>query len=79
MDARIEVALLHTGIWAASVADFPQDLSAPDPVLSCGVDWAELGRSCWETNCCILLSKLTVAIDAPPRPHPGHSQLSLCS
>ena len=37
--AGIEVAVLPHGIWAASVADLSQDLSAPDLALSCSIEW----------------------------------------
>lgn len=36
--AEIEVTVLLTEIWAASVAEFCQVLSALDPVLSCRVE-----------------------------------------
>ena len=48
MAAGTEVAVLPPGIWAASVANFSQDASAPDLALSCGVEWAEPGLSGWE-------------------------------
>ena len=73
MAAGIELVALLTEIWAASVAVFSQYLSAPDVVLSCGVEWAELGCSQWERNHCVLLHVLTVSAAAPPRPHPGPS------
>ena len=38
MAVDIEVAVLSPEIWAASVADFSQDLSSPDLVLSCSVE-----------------------------------------
>lgn len=41
MSAGIEMELLLPEIWACSVADFSQDLSAPMLVLSCNVEWAE--------------------------------------
>lgn len=47
----IDVALLPLEIWVASV--FSQNLSAPDPVLSCDVEWAELGHSGRRTLACI--------------------------
>ena len=56
MTAGIEVAKLLPEIWAVSVADISQDLSTPDPVLSCSVEWVELEHSLgWETNCGMLL------------------------
>ena len=57
MVAGVELAALLPEIWAASVAVFSQDRSSPDVVLSCGVEWAEAGRSCWEMNCCIPLPR----------------------
>ena len=65
--AGTEVAALPPEIWAASVADLTQDLSAPDLVLS------------WKTNHCVLLSMLTMAIAAPTGPHPRPSGLFLPS
>ena len=41
--AGIEVAVVLPEIWAASVADFSQDLSAPDLGLSYGMEWVEPG------------------------------------
>ena len=43
--------------WAVSVADFFQDLSASDQVLSCGVEQVEPRHSPWEVNCCVLLPR----------------------
>ena len=43
MAAGIEMAALPQEIWAASVAVFSQELSAPDQVLSFGVEWAGQG------------------------------------
>ena len=48
--AGTEVALIPPEIWAASVAVFSQDLSVPDPVLNCSVEWLEAGGSGWDTN-----------------------------
>ena len=72
MAAGIEVAVLPPAIWVASVADFPQDLSAPDLVLSSGVEWVVAGYSHWEMNCCVLLSMLTMVITTPPLGPPGY-------
>ena len=55
--AGIEVAVLLPDIRVASVSDLSQDLSAPDPVLSCSMQWAGPGYSCWETNWCVLLPR----------------------
>ena len=41
----IGVSVLLPAIWAASVAVFFQDLSAPDAVLSCSMEWAGSGCS----------------------------------
>lgn len=41
MPAGIEMEILLPEIWACSVADFSQDLSAPMLVLSCNVECAE--------------------------------------
>lgn len=35
------MAVLPLEIWAASVANFFEDLSAPDLALSCCVGWVE--------------------------------------
>lgn len=47
MAAGSDVAVLPPEIWAASVALFSQDLSAPGPVLSCGAEWVALGEEPW--------------------------------
>ena len=52
--AGIEMAVLPPTIWAASVADLPQDLPAPHLVLSCGAEWVDLECSCCETHRCVL-------------------------
>ena len=50
-------AALPPEVWAASMVVFSQSsLSAPDVVLSCDVEWVEPVCSCWETNCCVLVS-----------------------
>ena len=41
-------------IWAASVAAFSQDLSVPDPMLRCGVEWVGVGVL-WERDPGVLL------------------------
>ena len=41
MPVGTEVAMLPPEIWAASVPLSSQDLSAPDPAPSCGMQWAE--------------------------------------
>lgn len=51
MASRIEVAVLSAGIRALSAADFSQDLSAPGPAPSCGVEWVAPGCSHWERDC----------------------------
>ena len=79
MAAGIEVAALLSEIWAASVAVFSQDLSTPDLVLSCGVEWAVPGSFPWERSCCVLLSVLTVASATPLRQCLRPPGLSLCS
>lgn len=63
MVAGIEAAELPPEIWLP-LADFSQDLSAPDPVLNCSVEWAG-----WETNCGMLLGT-TQADTASERHHP---------
>ena len=55
--------------WAASVVVFSQDLSAPDPALSFGVEWAGPGWSHYEMNHCMLLHCMADA--ALPEPHPS--------
>ena len=39
MAAGTEVSMPPPGIWTASVANVSQDLSAPDLVLSCSIEW----------------------------------------
>ena len=62
-----QVAAMLPNIWAASVAVFSQDLSAPDQVLSFGVEWAGSGWSHWEMNHCMLLQHMaaTACLDHP--------------
>ena len=43
MVAGIDAAVLSPEIWVASGTDIFKDLSAPDLVLSPGMEWAELG------------------------------------
>lgn len=43
MAAGIEVAALLSGIWAASLAVFSQDLSAPDAAVRCAVELVGVG------------------------------------
>lgn len=71
MALGIEVVVLPSEILAAPVADFSQELSAPDLVLSCGVQWAEQVCSLWERTHCVLLSVLIMAFATHPDHTPG--------
>lgn len=57
MATVIEVAMLLPEIWATSVADFSQELFAPDLALNCDIEWAGLGHTFWEMNHCALLPR----------------------
>ena len=50
----IGVSVLLPAIWAASVAVFFQDLSAPGPVPNCGMAWAGCLFS-WEQGPSVLV------------------------
>ena len=49
--------VLLPGTWAASMVGLSLDLSTPDPAPSCVVRRALLEHSCWERNCCFLLTR----------------------
>ena len=54
----IYIAVLLQEIWAASVAVFFQDLSAPGPVPNCGMAWAGClfsWEQCWEQGPSVLV------------------------
>lgn len=51
--------------------------SVPEPALSCSVEWMEPRYSSWETNCYILLVKLTMAATGSTRSHHLGSWCSL--
>ena len=55
-----EVTVLLPRIWAASLVDFFWDLSTPDLVLHCSVEWAERVYSCWKTSHWILLPRASL-------------------
>ena len=40
--AGIEVVVLLSGTWTASVTGHSEDLPTPDPAPSCGVEWVEM-------------------------------------
>lgn len=77
MVTGIQVAGMLPQMWAVSVTDFSQDLSVSEPALSCSVEWMEPRYSSWETNCYILLVKLTMAATGSTRSHHLGSWCSL--
>ena len=68
-EAGIDVAAMLPKTWAASVVVSSQDLSAPDPALSFGVEWAGPGCAHYEMKLCMPLHCMAGA--ALPEPHPS--------